>query len=76
MGNYPEGEDEHFVKIDKEWISYKKIDAGGEGLVGVVRGRRNTKAAYHKAGSLVRYGIAFRMVVRPPCQYRRWEVAR
>lgn len=72
-GAYPEGEGERFVKIDKEWISYTRIKPDGTGFDGVVRGRRSTRPAAHAAGSLVRYGLAFRLVVRPPCQREVWE---
>ncbi len=74
VGNYPDAAGENFVKIDDEWISYTRISPDGTGFVGVKRGRRNTRPKLHKADALVRYGIGFRMVMRPPCQIESWEV--
>ena len=73
VGNYPDGPGENFVKIDDEWISYRRINENGTGFVGVVRGRRNTKPSAHKAGALLRYGVSFRMVVRPATGREPWR---
>lgn len=70
-GGLPREEGEYFVKLDREWISYKQCV--GDKLHGVVRGRRGTQPAAHELGTYVREGIPFRMVVRPPCGQEPWR---
>jgi len=73
-GRLPSG-GEHFVKIDDEWIAYRKISRDGRKLLEVTRGRRNTKPAAHKAGSEVRFGMTFRAVFRSAYACEFWEKA-
>jgi prepilin-type N-terminal cleavage/methylation domain-containing protein len=74
--DYPAEEGEHFVKIDQEWLSYERISADGMAFEGVVRGRRESQPGTHAAGAVVRHGVTFRMVVRPPPALEPWEVRR
>ncbi len=74
--NYPSKKKENFVKIDKEWISYKTVAGDGKRFFDVKRGRRGSKPAVHEAGALIRYGVTFRMVTRPPCQRGGWRRVR
>lgn len=76
LNNYPSDKGRRFVKIDDEWMSYEAIDSHGQVLVKVKRGRRGTQKAAHDAGALLRYGLQYRMVLRPPCQMGGWEKPR
>lgn len=68
---FADGDDQNsFVCIDGEWMRYKNKRSDGFEIV--QRGVRNTKAASHKPGALIRQGRVFRKIIYLPGWKEDW----
>ena len=69
------GDGPGYVRIDREWIRYVKVEKGRLVLESSFRGRgaRWTRAVSHKKGTDVRVGRTFRMTVRIAASRDHWD---
>ena len=69
------GDGPGYVRIDREWIRYEKVEKGRLVLESsyMGRGARWTKAVSHRKGTAVRVGRTFRMTVRIAASRDHWD---
>lgn len=63
----------HYVKIDREWIRYSRVEGDSLILDEYGRGRRGTKPAVHNRGAFVRAGLTLVTTVRVPGFREDWN---